>query len=266
MNILRNKMKVQYFSDIHLELFKNHNDIEKVISKINRCADICVIAGDIGYPFQYSYDFFLKSISKIFKHTIIIHGNHEYYQIIKAQENKSIENIKTKTTEICNTLNNVHFLDNSYIDLPDENNKMYRFIGSTLWSHIYMPQYTVNDKINIDEFTVENNNNWYTKNIEFIEDTIYKSKDIDCVMITHHLPSFNLIDKKYSQGPYQLYNQCFASNSDMLIKSPIKAWIYGHTHMKSNKKINDVICVSNPIGYPGENDESEINFNETISF
>ena len=123
-NIIRNKMKIQYFSDIHLEFFRHHNDIEKVISKINRCADICVIAGDIGYPFQYSYDFFLKSISKIFKHTIIIHGNHEYYQIIKEQENKSIEDIKNKTKEICNKLNNVYFLDNSYIDLPDENNKI----------------------------------------------------------------------------------------------------------------------------------------------
>ena len=37
----------------------------------------------------------------------------------------------------------------------------------------------------------------------------------------------------------------------------------GHSR---SEKINDVICVTNPIGYPCENDESEINFNETISF
>lgn len=261
-------MKIQYFSDIHLEFFQHLSDIEKIISKIEKCADICVIAGDIGYPFQPSYAFFLESISKIFKHVIIIHGNHEYYQLVETQKDKTMKEIKEKTREICINLSNVHFLDNSYIDIVGDNGKIYRFIGSVLWSYIYMPQYLVNDKYNIEEYTAENNNKWFETNVDYLEsvlrETEEQNENINCVVITHHLPSFHLIHEKYKNE--HKYNQCFASSSDRLIKSPVKAWIFGHTHMKINKKINDVMCVANPIGYPGENDDSEINFNETITF
>jgi len=270
-------MKIQFFSDIHLEFYTNKVEINNIVSKIEKCADICVIAGDIGYPFHFSYAFFLESISKIFKHVIIIHGNHEYYQLTESQKDKTMKDIKEKTREICINLSNVHFLDNSYIDIIDEdednNGTIYRFIGSVLWSYIYMPQYLVNDKYNIEEYTVENNNKWFKTNVDYLETILRETeeqnknqnenKNIICVVITHHLPSFHLIHEKYKHD-YK-YNQCFASSSDRLIKSPVKAWIFGHTHMKINKKINDVMCVANPIGYPGENDDSEINFNETIT-
>lgn len=258
-------MRIQYFSDIHLEFFKNINHIKILLLKINKCANTCVIPGDIGYPFDPNYKYFLENISKIFTNIIIIHGNHEYYQLGEYQKNKTIKEIKEKTIDICSKIPNIYFLDNSYIDLPNtETGQNVRFIGSTLWSNIYLPSFMVNDKSNIDEFTMENNNSWYKENKKFIEETVNKSKDIDCVLVTHHLPSFSLINEKFLTGPYQYYNQCFASNCENLIKPPIKAWIFGHTHIKTNKKINDVQCVCNPIGYPGENEESEINYNEII--
>lgn len=254
-------MRIQYFSDIHLEF---GSKVRHILDKIVKNANICVIPGDIGYPFQSSYKQFLDGISKIFEHIIIINGNHEYYQLGEQKE-KTMNEIKIMTKEICSSIPNVHYLDNSYIDLPcNDTGKIWRFIGTTLWSHIYLRKYTVNDIVNINEFTVENNNDWYKENISYLENSINNSKH-DCIIITHHLPSFNLIDKEYKSGQYQYYNQCFASNSEHLIKSPVKAWIYGHTHKPSKEMINDVLCVCNPIGYPNERNPLEINFNETIN-
>jgi len=135
---------------------------------------MCIIDGDIGYPFQPFYEYFLEKISGLFSHIIIIHGNHEYYQLGKYQKNKTVNEIKEKTIEICKKFNNIHFLDNSFIDLPDENGVMYRFIGSTLWTHIYMPQFMVNDKYNIENFTSENNNKWFKNNIKYLDNIIVR--------------------------------------------------------------------------------------------
>ena len=61
-------MKIRYFSDLHLEFIKP-NKIGKFIKQIPPGTDdeICVLAGDIGNPYQSNYDIFMKFISKNFK-------------------------------------------------------------------------------------------------------------------------------------------------------------------------------------------------------
>ena len=67
-------MKLRYFSDLHLEFIKP-NKIEHFIKRIPICKDeICVLAGDIGNPFQSNYDTFMKFISSNFKKSFIITG------------------------------------------------------------------------------------------------------------------------------------------------------------------------------------------------
>jgi hypothetical protein len=78
-------------------------------------------------------------------------------------------------------------------------------------------------------------------------------------MITHHLPSYDLIDEKYKTVNLNSVNQCFASNTDNLIKEPIILWIFGHTHQPTEKIINGIKCVANPIGYPNELDKPDYN-------
>jgi predicted phosphohydrolase len=249
-----NSLRIQYVSDIHLEYYHNI-EVENIVkNKIIPIAPICVLTGDIGYPFNKSYKIFLEEISKKFIHIFLIHGNHEYYQI---RHKKTMDEIIEKTKEITSTLENVHFLDNSYYDLNE-----YRFIGTTLWSKIDDPKYTVNDCKKIEEFTVEKSNELYERNYKFIKDMLERSvvDNKKVVMITHHLPSYKLIDSKYEE--YALYNQCFASNSDELIIEPVICWLFGHTHSSVDIVINNIRCVANPIGYRGEN--ININFNKTI--
>ena len=72
-------MKVRYFSDLHLEFIKP-NKIEEFIRKIpSGINEICILAGDIGNPYQTNYNIFMKFISNNFKKTFYITGNHEYY-------------------------------------------------------------------------------------------------------------------------------------------------------------------------------------------
>ncbi len=249
-----NKLCIQYISDIHLEYYKDIEIDNLVKNKIIPIAPICVLAGDIGYPFEKSYEYFLEKISKKFIHVFIIHGNHEYYQI---KHKKTMNEMLEKTKDITNKIHNLHFLDNSYYDLDE-----YRFVGTTLWSIIENPEFTVNDSKQIKEFTVEKCNDLYAKNIIFIDDILKKSviDNKKVIMITHHLPSFKLIDIKYAK--YKEYNQCFASNCEDFIVKPIICWIFGHTHSPVNMLINNIPCIANPIGYPGEN--LNINFNKTI--
>ena len=65
----------------------------------------------------------------------------------------------------------------------------------------------------------------------------------------------------------QPYNQWFYCNMDNLIytqKDKIKCWIYGHTHTPSNRIIDGIPFLCNPIGYPNENEN--INFQSTIKY
>ena len=81
---------IRYLSDLHLE-FIQPNKIEKFIKKIPPGIDeICVLAGDIGNPYQTNYDIFMEFISKNFKKTFVISGNHEYYNKTKTIEETNI--------------------------------------------------------------------------------------------------------------------------------------------------------------------------------
>ena len=59
-------MKLRYISDLHLE-FINSNKIEQFIQKIpSGIEEICILAGDVGNPYQSNYNTFMQFISKNF--------------------------------------------------------------------------------------------------------------------------------------------------------------------------------------------------------
>ena len=74
-------MKLQYISDIHLELRKGIPTIEP----IEMGKTYLALCGDIGNPFLPSYKKFLDIHSKLFVHILIVSGNHEYYSSQKTQ-------------------------------------------------------------------------------------------------------------------------------------------------------------------------------------
>jgi len=237
-------MKFRYFSDLHLEFIKP-NKIERFISKIPSGIDeICILAGDIGNPYQTNYDIFMQFISKNFKKSFIISGNHEYYN-----KTKTIQETNDFMKVYFQKFNNISFLNNNY-EIYDN----YCFIGTTLWSNITNPSYDINDMSSIPHFDHIQYNKLNMLSVDFLEDALQKNEN--CIIITHHIPSETLIDIKYKTLTMLPYNQWFYCNMDNLIetkKNKIKCWIYGHTHTPSNVIINEIPFLCNPIGYPNEN-------------
>jgi predicted MPP superfamily phosphohydrolase len=243
------KNYIRYFSDLHLEFIKP-NKIDEFISQISPGMDqICILAGDIGNPYQQNYDIFMKFISKNFKKAFVIPGNHEYYN-----KKKRLQQTNEFMKIYFEKFNNISFLNNSY-----EVYENICYIGTILWSKIINPCYEINDIYQIPHFTCSEYNSLNTICIEFLENTLENNSN--CIVITHHVPSYSLIDKKYKTELMEPYNQWFYSDMDTLIKNKgnkIKAWFYGHTHTPSNTIMNEIPFLCNPIGYPSENEN--INF------
>lgn len=245
--------KFRYFSDLHLEFIKP-NKIDQFIKKIPSGIDeICILAGDIGNPYESNYDFFMNFISKNFKKTFVIAGNHEYYN-----STKTIQETNEFMEDYFKKFNNINFLNNNY-----EKYENYCFIGTTLWSKITNPKYEINDVSKIPYFDYIQYNILNISSIDFLENTLQNNNN--CIIITHHMPSELLIDKKYKTPQMQPYNQWFYTNLDELIETKgnkIKCWFYGHTHTPSNVIINNIPFLCNPIGYPNEN--NNLDFQKTI--
>lgn len=225
-------MRIQYISDLHLEFLT-------LIPKIPKVANILCLAGDIGYPYTKKYKEFLKYVNSQYDKIFLISGNHEYYNEYGIEiTNKIIINNVAKFPNIVFLNNTSYFYQN------------YLFVGSTLWTHIDSQKHGYNDFNMIENMTLENYNNLHKNAYIFLNNTIQQNKDKQLIILTHHLPSFDLINKKYDK--YANFKSCFASNCDDLIINPVKLWIYGHTHSSDIKYINNIPLICNPIGYPGE--------------
>ena len=179
-------MNVQYTSDIHLELMSPHEYI-RFIQTFRVKADILILAGDIGNPYQHFYTNFLDYVSTLFTKVFIIAGNHEFYGNMISQTIKKIQ-------EITEDYSNVTFLHNSYEDY-----KGVRWIGTTQWTPITNPSFTINDTEVIHDMTVERYNDLYKESKEFLYSALQTCVDESkkAVVITHHLPIQELVLPQY---------------------------------------------------------------------
>ncbi len=67
------------------------------------------------------------------------------------------------------------------------------------------------------------------------------------VVVTHHLPTFAAIEDKHKGS---VLNAAYATElGNFIADSRISAWIYGHTHHRTDLMIGNTHLVSNPLGY-----------------
>ena len=209
-------IKIRYLSDLHLEFIKPQH-IHSWIAQITPGLDeICILAGDIGNPYQHNYNTFMQFVNTNFLKTFVIPGNHEYYGLKHTiqQTNQFLQHYFTQ-------FNNITFLNNTFEIFHN-----HCFIGNTLWSHIYNPEFTINDIKLIKDLDCIKYNQLHYDCIKFLEDVI--RDNTNCIIITHHLPSYSLIHSKYKIKDMPPYNQWFACNMDTFIqdnKQKIKCWI-----------------------------------------
>ena len=236
-------MKIRYFSDLHLEFMKFVN-VERVVQKISPgLNEVAVLAGDVGNPRQPSYWRFMEFMNEHFKRTFVIAGNHEYY-------NSSISETDQLLRQEIRKFQNIRFLQNEC-----ETYEGRIFMGTTLWSTITDPRFSINDTQYISGFDHVECNRVNKENVEWLKSSL-DSASGNCVVITHHLPSSKLIAPKYDTPRMRPYNQWFYCHVDDVFRAnrhKINCWIYGHTHSPYSGILDGVRFLCNPVGYPGEN-------------
>lgn len=255
---------LRYVSDLHLERFKSNVDdisIIKSIYKFDRdknCKYYLALVGDICNPIGEARKKLIRFFELIHEHyheIFYILGNHEYY----SKDKYNMTYIREKLDKAVRGFPKIKILDNDVVDIGD-----IRILGTTLWSHVsdnnkfaiekYINDYKmiyVNDK----NITTDVTNELNKTAREWLEKEINNSNKI-CVVLTHHAPLFSDLeskkltcDKSYVGG---VTNEAFHNDMNYLIRKPIVAWIYGHTHYVSTFKQNDVLIATNQIGYHGE--------------
>lgn len=247
----RYKMKIQILSDLHLE-FLSPSQVDRIVGKIECVGDVLVLAGDVGNGMASYYHKFIEKMAAKFTKVFVVAGNHEYY-------GNDIEITNQKIRSVCDCLENVSFLCSTWEDYGG-----LRWIGTTLWSHVLeTTRCFTNDIRYIQNMPISKYNQHHHEAVQFLSEALEISKDKPCVVMTHYLPSMELIHKKYRSKENEPYNQWFASSLDSLIQTHthhVPLWFYGHTHDPSHRKLFDTEMVCNPIGYEGENKHPNWNF------
>ena len=249
-------MIVQYFSDLHLETYHKFK-LDSILKKIKISGEVLILCGDIGNPFSYNYEKFIEYIHDKYKKIFIIAGNHEFYR-----NGFSIEDAVEKIKEIIKDKPTISFLNNSC-----EFYNNYLFVGTTLWSEITDKELALKCKINdlnsIQNMTIEKYNKMHQESVEFLKNIFKENENKDIIILTHHVPLFELIDDYYKKE-FSNYNQWFATDLKQLLNKNIKYWFYGHTHTVNNSTLYDIKFCCNPIGYYKEN--NNIEYNKIIKF
>ena len=241
----------QYFSDVHLEQYKSA-DRAKFEDEIKPMAPYLVLAGDIGDPFSKEYTEFLTMLSPKYKYIFLIGGNHEYYNDVMV-----MDEVHTQIKRI--PLYNVIYLNNEVFHIPYTDITVF---GGTFWTHInpeeeaYV-QLSIMDYRRIKGFTIEKSRQLHIQAKKTLKEALDALPDKKFVVVSHHLPSYSLINKKYLGNPL---NSAYASDIEEAEHPSIKAWVAGHTHTP----IQQGKFYVNPIGYPRENVDKDFNRTFTV--
>lgn len=233
-------MKLHILSDIHIEF--GHFEIPETD------ADVIIIAGDVAEG-KEGLNWILAHNIK--KPIIYVPGNHEYYN----HDIALIHDLKFYAKHLGN---NVHVLDNDFIDIDGV-----RFIGSTLWTDFELfsaeEQWFSIDAAkrgmwdfrcitdNGGRFTPQRSIEIHKQSIDFINFAIEESKANKNIVITHHTPSWKSVADMYVND---YMTAAFTSDlSYMMDGDRIALWIHGHTHDSYDYELRGTRVVCNPRGY-----------------
>lgn len=241
-------MKIRLLSDIHLEVAKNTTKlISELIPKTKPddiSDNVLVLAGDIGNPKSDIYKDFLRQISPYYGKIFVVTGNHEYYNNDRVDP---ISDMDSYLQYLASKFDNVEFLQRKSYTYNNV-----RFLGCTLWTYSdeKLAHY-MNDYKHIQGFTPNKCNMLHHSNVQWLEEQLNrKCKYKKTVVITHHMPTRQLISEKHKGSPFNVF---YASDLDELVKQA-DMWLCGHSHDTLHVNIGKCKCYINSVGYEGEID------------
>lgn len=238
-------MKVQYASDLHLEMSKMPHF--EVLPE----ADLLVFAGDI-HSKPLSLQKFLLKIRRQHEKLpiVVVPGNHEYYGQV-------FQKVQLEYAAVCEEIGGVHYLDNGYLEMGH-----YRIIGSTLYSDLAHPLDAIAAKQGITDFRVVkieddggvhplSTSFWTAQHLrarEFIGEALSTQPVATTIVVTHFVPSRSLVLEQF-RGDRT--NAAFLTDMDVAMEKYKPAlWIYGHDHRAFiDTTIHQTRIVCNQRGY-----------------
>lgn len=245
-------MKIQYCSDLHLEISENALFLAR--NKVVPVGDILILAGDTTYLDERKLQNpFFDELSECFERVFMIPGNHEFYG------GKDISFLDMPLKE--KIRDNVFLYNNHFIEYGG-----IVFIFSTLWSMIQL-KYGKYISENMADFkyiksegkplTIEHFNHLHQRSFQFLERAVSENVGKKIVVVTHHLPSPLCNAPEFKNTPM---NDAFCVNLNEFIEdNSIDYWIYGHSHRNVLPQlVNGTKLLTNQLGY--------IVFNEHYTF
>ncbi|MEB0123473.1 metallophosphoesterase [Pseudomonas sp. CCI1.2] len=230
-------MKIQIYSDLHLEFVK-FEPHKKVV-------DLVILAGDI--------DIHARGVTwanQTFSCPVIyVAGNHEYY---KGHIDKTLKKMRDAAAP------HVHVLENEVFVW-----QQIRFLGTTAWTDFSSTGDAVaasnlawewmNDfrliradstfrRLHPDDLVTRNKKSraWLTQELE-------KPFSGPTVVVTHHSPTPAVVGDKHDGHLTAAYTNHWP---ELIEKADV--WVFGHTHQAVDIELVGCRIISNPRGYPGE--------------
>lgn len=224
---LYSKFKLQYVSDVHV-------DVKKIMVEIEPISKYLAICGDVGNPFDPTFDAFFKKVSGSFEKIFFVGGNHDY-NCRPIYNMSNYDKCDTQIRQIFEQYHNIVYLNRSSYLLNND----FLIIGTTLWSN-------PSDKVKFNQSELSEYKTFHNGDVEWLQKEILLNSDKKIIVLTHFLPSHQM-----NNPYYQIYGNMssfFSSDLDYLIKRPLVAWICGHTHDISEREICGVYCGINALG------------------
>lgn len=249
-------------SDIHLEQFYGQYEealVRKFVPEDERdSSSVLLLAGDISSkPDQLIY--FLQILEGRFKHIFFVQGNHETYgHDIDVWNSTMMTRILEETRNVTFNAGQVTYSEMSG----------WRLICTTLWAdggktpdEQMMVQSSINDFRMIRKGT-KYFGSWdmvsiHRRQKQKLEELLKKPFDGQTVVMTHHLPSYQLCHPRFNSA----INGGFASDCDSMLNSDYapNLWVFGHTHDSIDTHLWKTRMVCNPGGYRSETGSSAFN-------
>lgn len=227
-------MKIQFFSDIHLEF--------GAAQLPPTDADVIVAAGDISIGAAG-----VEWLKASGKPTIYVAGNHEYYggdigtvqqRIHAAVGGTDIRFLECATTEIAGV----------------------RFLGATLWTDFMGENPRLMDALE-EHMNDYQQISYHGRGLvpqdlaaihrvsrEWLEHELTTAYAGKTVVVTHHAPLY----ASWHAATNSIFKAAYCNNlSRLIVDHPIDLWIHGHVHARSDYRANALRVVCNPRGYDG---------------
>ncbi len=252
-------MKIQYCSDLHLELKENSRYIK--YNPLVPSAEILILAGDITYwgEVYFRHNFF-DFVADNFELVLMIAGNHEFYHG---------QDLSIQAAPFCKKIRENVFLVNH---ISVEIGKL-ELIFTTLWSKI-LADYKLQIQKGITDFyrikfsgkviDTEVFNEFHKAATLFLRQHKKKESSQKSIIVSHHLPSIQCVPDQFIDSSL---NSAFASDLDELILSlQANYWIYGHSHRNTPEfKIGKTTLLTNQLGYVSYREHQSFKTNAVVN-